>query len=142
MSVRSYRAVRLGVSAALMTSFSANAHVRTASRAKPTLRLSGKYWPAIVSLAPYLSLIWPAKMGLDLQPSTTDLAHRPHFCTLSLWQGSVKSYLANLWSSGQPSNESNYNKGASSYLKRAKSPLRHVLWVGRLPLESSGLCSP
>lgn len=109
MSVRSHRAVRLGVSAALMTSFSANAHVRTASRAKPTLRLSGKYWPAIVSLAPYLSLIWPAKMGLDLQPSTTDLAHRPHFCTLSLWQGSVKSYLANLWSSGQPSNESNYS---------------------------------
>lgn len=66
MSVRSHRAVRLGVSAALMTSFSANAHVRTASRAKPTLRLSGKYWPAIVSLDPYFSLIWPAKMGQKL----------------------------------------------------------------------------
>lgn len=63
MSVRSHRAVRLGVSAALMTSFSANAHVRTAGPAKPTLRLSGKYWPAIFSLDPYLSLIWPAKMG-------------------------------------------------------------------------------
>ena len=70
MSVRSHRAVRLGVSAALMTSFSANAHVRTASRAKPTLRLSGKYWPAIVSLDPYFSLIWPAKMGQNSPPMT------------------------------------------------------------------------